>query len=296
MSNNSKSVPAVSSVEGAGRVVDGGDVSSEGLGLGGGPVLTLEWLGHGLVGHLASSTVDRGGVDSSVDHRSGNGMSSVDNRGSMDDRAGNSMDNGAGDSDRVGNRDSLGVDSLAIVGDGGDVSINVIGSVRDVLSSAVREGDGVRSSPGSGAVVSLGSLEVGAGVVVGNGVLVLVGGDLVGVHLSDGVGNGVGNNRGVVDDGSGVVDGVGNNGGVVGNGVVGDSVVGNGGSVNEGSVVGNSVVGNGVGHSVVGHGVVGNGDVGGVSEHDVLGGGEELGSGGGRGHEGEESEGLHVTG
>ena len=85
MSNNSKSVPAVSSVEGAGRVVDGGDVSSEGLGLGGGPVLTLERLGHGLVGHLASSTVDRGGVDSSVDHRSGNGMSSVDHRGGVDD-------------------------------------------------------------------------------------------------------------------------------------------------------------------------------------------------------------------
>ena len=85
MSNNSRSVPAVSSVKGAGRVVDGGDVSSEGLGLGGGPVLTLERLGHGLVGHLASSAVDRGGVDSSVDHRSGDGMSSVDHRGGVDD-------------------------------------------------------------------------------------------------------------------------------------------------------------------------------------------------------------------
>ena len=215
MSNNSKSVPAVSSVEGAGRVVDGGDVSSEGLGLGGGPVLTLERLGHGLVGHLASSTVDRGGVDSSVDHRGCNGVSSVDhrggvgnNRGSMDDRAGNSMDNGAGDSDGVGNGDSLGVDSLAIVGDGGDVSLDVVGGVLDVLGAAVREGDGVRSSPGSGAIVGLSSLEVGAGVVVGNGVLVLVGGDLVGVHLSDGVGNGVGNS--VVDNRGGVGDSVGN--------------------------------------------------------------------------------------
>ena len=81
----------------------------------------------------------------------------------------------------------------------------------------------------------------------------------------------------------------------MGNGVVGDSVVGNGGSVDEGSVVGNSVVGNMVGNSVVGHGVVGNGDVGGVAEHHVLGGGEELGSGGGRGHEGEESEGLKIS-
>ena len=98
MSNNSKSVPAVSSVERAGRVVDGGDVSSEGLGLGGGPVLTLERLGHALVGHLASSTVDRGGVDSSVDHRSGNGVSSVDNRGGVDDRAGNSVGNRVGKS------------------------------------------------------------------------------------------------------------------------------------------------------------------------------------------------------
>ena len=236
MSNNSKSVPAVSSVERAGRVVDGGDVSSEGLGLGGGPVLTLERLGHGLVGHLASSTVDRGGVDSSVDHRSGNGMSSVDhrggvgnNRGGMDDRAGDSVDNGTGDSDGVGNGDSLGVDSLAIVGDGGDVSLDVVGGVLDVLGAAVREGDGVRSSPGSGAVVSLLSLEVGAGVVVGNGVLVLVGGDLVGVHLSDGVGNGVGNsvvdNRGGVDDGGSMGNNRGGVGDSVGNAVSNNSVV-----------------------------------------------------------------------
>jgi len=244
MSNNSKSVPAVSSVEGAGRVVDGGDVSSEGLGLGGGPVLTLERLGHGLVGHLASSTVDRGGVDSSVDHRSGNGMSSVDHRGSMDDRAGDSMDNGAGDSDGVGNRDSLGVDSLAIVGDGGDVSLDVVGGVLDVLGAAVREGDGVRSSPGSGAIVGLSSLEVGAGVVVGNGVLVLVGGDLVRVHLGNGVGNSV--DRGVVSGGS-----------VNNRGVVGGGSVHNRGSVDSvGNRVGNAVSDNSVGKSVADNSVV----------------------------------------
>jgi len=256
MSNNSKSVPAVSSVEGAGRVVDGGDVSSEGLGLGGGPVLTLERLGHGLVGHLASSTVDRGGVDSSVDHRSGNGMSSVDHRGGVGNNRG-SMDNGAGDSDGVGNRDSLGVNSLAIVGNGGDVSLDVVGGVLDVLGAAVREGDGVRSSPGSGAIVGLSSLEVGAGVVVGNGVLVLVGGDLVGVHLSDGVGNGVGNsvvdNRGSVDDGGSM----GNNGGSVDN-RAGDGV-GNRGSVDDraGNSVGNRV-GNAVSNNTVGKSVTNN--------------------------------------
>ena len=46
VSNNGKSLPAVSSVEGAGRVVDGGDGGSEGLGLGGGPVLALVRLGN----------------------------------------------------------------------------------------------------------------------------------------------------------------------------------------------------------------------------------------------------------
>jgi len=46
VSNDGKSPPAVSSVEGAGRVVDSSDVGSEGLGLGGGPVLTLVRLGH----------------------------------------------------------------------------------------------------------------------------------------------------------------------------------------------------------------------------------------------------------
>ena len=46
VSNNGKSPPAVSSVEGAGGVVDSGDGGSEGLGLGGGPVLTLVRLGH----------------------------------------------------------------------------------------------------------------------------------------------------------------------------------------------------------------------------------------------------------
>ena len=77
----------------------------------------------------------------------------------------------------------------------------------------------------------------------------------------------------------------------------------NRGSVGNSDRVGNSMVGNGssvdkrgsVGNSVVGHGVVGNGDVGGVAEHDVLGGGEELGGGGGRGHEGEESESLKIS-
>ena len=166
--------------------------------------------------------------DDSMGHRGCNGVGSVDHRGGVGNNRG-SMNDRAGDSDGVGNRDSLGVDSLAIVGDGGDVSLDVVGGVLDVLGAAVREGDGVRSSPGSGAIVGLSSLEVGAGVVVGNGVLVLVGGDLVGVHLSDGVGNGVGNsvvdNRGGVDDGGSMGNNRGGVGDSVGNAVSNNSVV-----------------------------------------------------------------------
>merc|ERR1719418_393777 len=160
-----------------------------------------------------------------------NGADGVGNGSSVDNGAGG-VDNRVGHS--VGNGDSLGVDSLAVVGDSGDVSLDVVGGVGDVLGATVREGDGVRSSPGGGAVVSLGSLEVGAGVVVSNGVLELVGGDLVGVHLGNGVGNSVDrgmvcggsvDNRGVVCGGSvdnrGSMDSVGNR---VGNAVSDDSV------------------------------------------------------------------------
>merc|ERR1719420_1388585 len=144
MSNNSKSPPAVSSVEGAGRIVDGGDVGSEGLGLGGGPVLALVGLRHRLVGHLSSSTVHGGSVDGGMDHRSSiDHRSGMDNRSSMVDGTGNG--NGVGNS--VGNGDSLGVGSLSVVGDGGDVSLDIVGSVGDVLGATVRESHGVRSSP-----------------------------------------------------------------------------------------------------------------------------------------------------
>jgi len=264
MSNNSKSPPAVGSVEGAGGVVDSGNVGSEGLGLGGGPVLSLEGLGHRLVGHLAGSTVHGSSVDGSMDNRS-----------CMDDRAGHSVDNrangvGNGVGNSMGNGDSLRVDSLAIVGDGGDVSINVIGSVRDVLSSAVREGDGVRSSPGSGAVVSLGSLEVGAGVVVGNGVLVGEGGDLVRVHLGNGmgnrVGNSVGNNRGMVSGGS-VDDRAGNGmGNRVGNAMSNNSVTKSVSNNSMGKSVSNNSMGNSVSNNSMGKSMTNNSMAGSVQD------------------------------
>merc|ERR1712243_425750 len=93
----------VGSMESIGRVMDSSYAGSEGLGLGGGSVLSLVRLGDGLVRDLASTTVDRSSVDSvsnrssvdSVGNRSsmdsvGN-RSSVDNRGSVDNRS--SVDN-----------------------------------------------------------------------------------------------------------------------------------------------------------------------------------------------------------
>jgi len=181
--------------------------------------------------------------------------------------------NGAdGVGNRVGNSNSLGVDSLAVVGDGGDVSLDVVGSVGDVLGATVREGDGVRSSPGGGAVVSLGSLEVGAGVVVGNGVLVGVGGDLVGVNLGNSVGNGVGNgavSRGSVDNRGSVADRAGNS---VGNGV--------GNAVSDNSV-GKSVANNSVGKSVANDSVgksVANNSVGESSNNSMAGSVQDVGA------------------
>merc|ERR550517_1189156 len=195
----------------------------------------------------------------------GDAVASVDNRGSVDNGSGvdngtDSVGNGVGNS--MGNRDSLRVDSLAIVGDGGDVSIDVIGSVFDVLGAAVREGDRVRSSPGSGAVVSLGSLEVGAGVVVGNGVLVGEGRDLVRVHLGNGMGNRAGNgmsNR--------VGDGMGNRvGNAVSNNSMGKSVADN----SVGKSVTNDTVGNSSNNSSLSK-VAGKARLGGVA-HGVRGG------------------------
>ena len=76
---------------------------------------------------------------------------------------------------------SSGEGSSAIIGDFGNVSVNVVGVIVDMLDPSVRKVDGVVSLPGSGAIVRLLSVETGSRVVVSHGILVGVGGDLVGV-------------------------------------------------------------------------------------------------------------------
>ena len=94
-------------------------------------------------------------------------------------------------SDGVGNRcgNNVREDGLAIVGDLGDVSIDVVGVIVDMLDPAIRQTDRVVALSGGSAIVRLLSVEAGSGVVVSHGVLVGVGGDLVGVNLSNGMGN-----------------------------------------------------------------------------------------------------------
>ena len=153
------------------------------------------------------------------------------------------VDRGSHSNGGVGH--SNGVLGSAIVGDLSHVAVVAVGVVVDMLGPAVGEVDGVRALGISLTIAGLGSIEVGVGVVVSNGVCVSVGGDLIGVNLSGVVGRGgMGNSvdhRGVVSGGS-----VHNRGGMVGRGCVvnsvhnGGSVVGRGGVVGRGSVVGRS--------------------------------------------------------
>ena len=103
-------------------------------------------------------------------------------------------------SDGVGNRcgNNVREDGLAIVGDLGDVSIDVVGVIVDMLDPAVRQTDRVVALPGGSAIVRLLSVETGSGVVVSHGVLVVVGGRLSQVTriiTSHSVSYGVGNHR-----------------------------------------------------------------------------------------------------
>jgi len=162
-----------------------GDRGSECLGLASGPRLSLVRLGDRLVRALASSTgvVDRGSsvdkrssVDSSVDNRS-----SVNYRGSVDDR---------GSTVASSNRSrSFGIDSSTVIGDLSYIAIGVIGVVVDMLDPAVRKSYGVGTLGIASSVTGLSSIEVRVRVVVSDGVVVCVGGDLVRVDLSGSMGH-----------------------------------------------------------------------------------------------------------
>merc|ERR1712203_51788 len=165
--------------------------------------------------------------------------------------------NDGGRVDSVGNRNSLRVLGLASVRDLSDVAINVVGVVSDGLDTAVRKVHLVGALNNTGAIVALSLAKGGLGVVVGNSVVVGVGGDLSKVIKRGSVCNSVDNrgsmdDRGVVDNGSGMdkrggVDSVVGNRGSVGNSVVGNRGGDSGGGMDKRGSVGYSV-GNGVGN------------------------------------------------
>ena len=141
------------------------------------------------MGHSDRVGNNRGGVDSVGNNggsvgNDGSGVHGVGNDGGMD---GVGNDGGSGD---VATSRLRGVDSLTSVLNGGNVASQVVGVVGDGLDPAVGEVDGVRSSHGTGAIVGLGLLEVGLGVVVGHGVGVGVGGGLGEVGGGNGVHHG----------------------------------------------------------------------------------------------------------
>merc|ERR1711981_1035292 len=110
-------------------------------------------MGKNTVGKSVVDGVDRGSVDE------GSSVDSVgNNRGVVDNWVGNRVD---------------GVDRGS-----SNIASQVVGVVGDGLDPAVGEVDGVRSSHGTSAIVGLGLLEVGLGVVVGHSVGVGVGGGL----------------------------------------------------------------------------------------------------------------------
>merc|ERR1719315_203076 len=119
------------------------------------------------------------GMGSSVDNRC-----SVDNRGSV----------GRGNVSR-----GIRIYSSSIIGDCSHVSVDGVGGVANMLGAAVREVDTVRTFGIASSVTGLGSIEVGGGVVVSDGVVVCVGGDLVRVDLGSSVHNWSVVGRGSVD-------------------------------------------------------------------------------------------------
>merc|ERR1712002_1345492 len=106
------------------------------------------------MGHRVGNSVGHGG--DGMGYRVGDGMSD----------------------DRVSNTNNIRIGSSSVIGDGGNISSDVVSFVVDVLDLAVGEVDRVGARYGASSIVSLRLGEVSAGVVVSHGVLVVVGGRL----------------------------------------------------------------------------------------------------------------------
>ena len=120
------------------------------------------------------------------------------NRGVVNNWVGNGVDSVDRGSGNVATSRGRGVDGLTGVGDLSNVSGDVVGVVGDSLDPAVGKVDGVRSSHGTSAIVGLGLLEVGLGVVISHSIGVGVGGGLSKIGGSNGV-----HHRGVLGGGRG---------------------------------------------------------------------------------------------
>jgi len=124
------------------------------------------------------------------------------------------------------------VDSSSLIGDISNIAFIAISLVVDMLGTAIRESNGVRSGSISSTITGLSSVESSLGVVISNSVGVGVRRGLIGISWLSMVSRGVVDNRGVVSgssvDNRGVVD----NWGVVGRG----SMVDNWGMVSWGSM------------------------------------------------------------
>ena len=184
MSHKSMSA-AVSTMEGVGGVMHGGHRSSEGLGLGGGPVLSLEGLGDRLVGDLSGNTSNK--AVSTDETMSTNKAMSTDKTVSSDkamstdktvssDKAVSTnkavSDQAMSDSSAmVDRRHSVSHNRGGVVGGGSEGSDAIVahlsniagiwvGVVADKLGAAVREVDGVGALSVSGPIAGLGGVEV----------------------------------------------------------------------------------------------------------------------------------------
>merc|ERR1719420_1195056 len=132
-----------------------------------------------------------------------------------------SMDNG-----------SFWVDSSSLIGNISNIAFIAISLVVDMLGTAIRESNRVRSSSIASTITSLSSVESSLGVVISNSIGIGVRRGFIRVSWLSMVGRGSMDNRGVVSRSSMDNRGVVNNGGMVGRG----SMVDNGSMVSWGSV------------------------------------------------------------